>query len=73
MNKGKMVRLRTYQNKEIIMRVLRQDGHTLIVCTPEEYYIAQLECREPRSVGFHIKYFLGDCTETETKEQQSQR
>ena len=58
MNVGQIVRLRTYGNKEVAMRLLRQDKETLIVCQPEEYERAINEKREPRSVGFHKKYLI---------------
>jgi len=67
MNTGQMVRLQAYGDKELTMRVVRQKGDTLIVCQPDEYDLACREKREPKSVGFHIKYLLGECHGIETR------
>ena len=57
--KGQMVKLQTYGNKEVMLKVIRQDKDTLIVTSSEEYDLAQLQGREPKSVGFNIKYLVG--------------
>ena len=58
MEAGQMVKLRVYGEKEVILKVLRQKKDTLVVCKPEEYDPAHLQGREPKCVGFHIKYLL---------------
>ena len=60
MREGQTVKLQTYGNKEVMLQLIRQDKDTLIVCSSEEYNLAQVEGRKPKSVGFNIKYLLGE-------------
>lgn len=57
---GQDVRLKGYGDKEIIRRVVGVKGDTVVVCQAEEYKKAILEKREPVSVGFPIKYVIGE-------------
>ncbi len=61
MRVGQMVKLRAYGEKELMFKVVRQNKNTLVVCSPEEYELAQVQKREPKCVGFHIKYLLEEC------------
>ena len=56
---GDMIRLRSYGGEEIVRRVLRLEGETVVVCREEEIAKAEIEGREPRGVGFSRRYVLG--------------
>lgn len=63
MKVGQNVKLKGYGGKEIIRRIVGLDKDTVIVCQAEEYKKALLEKREPVSVGFPIKYVIGELAE----------
>jgi len=58
MESGQMVKLRAYGGEEVTLRFVRQVGETLVVCRPEEYELASLQKRDPRCVGFNVKYLI---------------
>jgi hypothetical protein len=58
MESGQMVKLRVYGDKEVALKFVRQIGETLVVCQAEEYELANLQKRDPRCIGFNIKYLI---------------
>ena len=63
MKVGIKVKLKGYGDKEIIRHVVGLENDTVIVCQVEEYKKALLEKREPMTVGFPIKYVIGELIE----------
>jgi hypothetical protein len=57
---GQNVRLKGYNNKELLRRVVGVKTDMVIVCTEDEYKKASQEKREPRSIAFNMKYVIGN-------------
>jgi hypothetical protein len=60
MKEGQLVKLRGYGGEELVRCVVRLEKDVVVVCRPEEYESAQLEGREPLSVGFRVKDVLDE-------------
>jgi hypothetical protein len=52
---GDLVRLRAFGGKEIVRRVVGQDGGIVRVCSEAEYKAATQAAREPESIGFPME------------------
>lgn len=59
MESGEKVRLRAYGGGEIVRRVVKVEGPTVLVCREEEYTKAEREGREPTAVGFPAQAVIG--------------
>lgn len=57
---GQSVKLKGYNNKELIRRVVSIKTDMVIVCTDDEFKKAYQEKREPKSIAFDMKYVIGD-------------
>jgi hypothetical protein len=62
MQVGQDVRLRVYGGKEVVRRIVGLNKHSVIICRIEESEKALLEKRQPKSVGFPIRYILEEQT-----------
>jgi len=60
MNIGELVNLRTYGDGKVTLRLIKRQKDTLIVCDPKEYEIAKSKGREPKTVGFNVKYLISN-------------
>lgn len=73
MKEGQLVKLRGYGGEELVRRVVRLKKDVVVVCRPEEYESAQLEGREPLSVGFRVKDVLNENPGVHSKEGKNRR
>ena len=60
MRVGQMVKLRAYGGKELVRYVISINNDIVVVCSPEEYKLAQSEGREPKGVGFHLNDVISE-------------
>ncbi len=57
---GQSIKLKGYNNKELIRRVVGIKTNWVIVCTDDEFHKAYQEKRAPKSIAFNMKYIIGD-------------
>jgi len=58
MKVGETVRVRDFEGKTLIRRVVGVRGDVLMLCTHEEYTDARRQKRTPTSVGFKRAYLV---------------
>ena len=59
MARGERVTVKLYGGGEAIRRVVENKDRIIVVCSEEEYHLAELEDREPEGLGFPREDVLG--------------